>query len=678
MGGIGNLRGAVLGGVLIGLIQGSTTGCPTARPAVVADRRVHDPDPAHGLQARGHARQDRRSRRCETWLLSTPRGRRRRPRPARRVGLDQTRAAGRPWSACGCAVARRGLCSRCLLPHRWSPCDRRAQWMPLCSRQRGPGLGDLRGRPQHRRRLRRSARPRLRRVLGASAATRPAGSLGLRSSSQLHVLSPACARPTSRASTSTSCWCSIARRGRRRCGHHHRRCRRCGSRRLPRAGDPRRSARSSRRCSSTARRQHQPRRRASVTAGALGSRHRSLLTIARHRPVRRSQRQTLVLRRSSCSCCVPVFVSLRIREGGSAGPGWPSARTSWPPSMMGVPLMRTKLRRTPRAPSLGGHRRRLLRRPQQRCPRPVQLRDLDHPARDGRPRRHGQRVGRHDRRAGARLVQLHRTAAVRRLVQRASSAPTSTSRRTTSCSSGDPARAHDAVPAGGSVPERRRDSSSPGGIAARARSRAQLGRRRARRRRRGERDRRRTQDAPVARSSSAEHITKRFGGLVAVERRLVHIPERAIVSLIGPNGAGKTTFFNVLTGLYRPTRADRARGPRHHRQSPHKIAQLGMGRTFQNIRLFGAMTAAENVMVAEHSQSDDVERLDRARRPGSARGARGHETARASCSTSWASASAVRRVRPQPVLRRPAPPRDRPRAGRRARRCCCSTSRPPA
>jgi branched-chain amino acid transport system ATP-binding protein len=102
----------------------------------------------------------------------------------------------------------------------------------------------------------------------------------------------------------------------------------------------------------------------------------------------------------------------------------------------------------------------------------------------------------------------------------------------------------------------------------------------------------------------ANDITVRFGGLVAVRNVSFTIPDESIVSLIGPNGAGKTTFFNVLTGLYRPTTGNVVLGDRDITgQSPHKIAQLGMGRTFQNIRLFGLMTASENVMVAQHSHT---------------------------------------------------------------------------
>jgi branched-chain amino acid transport system ATP-binding protein len=100
----------------------------------------------------------------------------------------------------------------------------------------------------------------------------------------------------------------------------------------------------------------------------------------------------------------------------------------------------------------------------------------------------------------------------------------------------------------------------------------------------------------------AQNISVVFGGLVAVDDVSFTIPESSIVSLIGPNGAGKTTFFNVLTGLYDPTSgAVLYNGKDITGQVPHKTAANGMARTFQNIRLFGLMTAQENVMVAMHS-----------------------------------------------------------------------------
>ena len=96
-------------------------------------------------------------------------------------------------------------------------------------------------------------------------------------------------------------------------------------------------------------------------------------------------------------------------------------------------------------------------------------------------------------------------------------------------------------------------------------------------------------------------LRKEFGGLVAVDDVDFRIPERSIVSLIGPNGAGKTTFFNMLTGVYRPT-AGRIVFDGHDvtGKPPHAITHRGIGRTFQNIRLFQNMTALENVLVGMH------------------------------------------------------------------------------
>jgi branched-chain amino acid transport system ATP-binding protein len=101
----------------------------------------------------------------------------------------------------------------------------------------------------------------------------------------------------------------------------------------------------------------------------------------------------------------------------------------------------------------------------------------------------------------------------------------------------------------------------------------------------------------------AEKVTKEFGGLVAVNDVSVDVPRHAIVSLIGPNGAGKTTLFNMLTGLYKPTSGRIFFGERDiTRKRPDVIMSLGLARTFQNIRLFGAMTALENVMIGRHSR----------------------------------------------------------------------------
>src|ERR1700736_1023030 len=98
-------------------------------------------------------------------------------------------------------------------------------------------------------------------------------------------------------------------------------------------------------------------------------------------------------------------------------------------------------------------------------------------------------------------------------------------------------------------------------------------------------------------------VSKSFGGLHAVSDVTFWIPERAIVSMIGPNGAGKTTFFNMLTGLYKPTSGVISyRGREITGMRPDRITAAGIARTFQNIRLFGTMTALENVLVGEHAR----------------------------------------------------------------------------
>jgi branched-chain amino acid transport system ATP-binding protein len=102
---------------------------------------------------------------------------------------------------------------------------------------------------------------------------------------------------------------------------------------------------------------------------------------------------------------------------------------------------------------------------------------------------------------------------------------------------------------------------------------------------------------------TADDVRKEFGGLVAVNGVDFEIPTGSIVSLIGPNGAGKTTFFNMLTGVYKPT-GGRIVFDGHDvtGKPPHAITERGIGRTFQNIRLFGEMTAIENVLVGMHSR----------------------------------------------------------------------------
>jgi len=98
-------------------------------------------------------------------------------------------------------------------------------------------------------------------------------------------------------------------------------------------------------------------------------------------------------------------------------------------------------------------------------------------------------------------------------------------------------------------------------------------------------------------------VSKRFGGLAAVQDLDLEVWPREIVSVIGPNGAGKTTVFNLITGIYRPSSGDVLLASRSiNGLSPDKVLRRGIARTFQNIRLFNNMTVLENVLVGEHTQ----------------------------------------------------------------------------
>ena len=96
-------------------------------------------------------------------------------------------------------------------------------------------------------------------------------------------------------------------------------------------------------------------------------------------------------------------------------------------------------------------------------------------------------------------------------------------------------------------------------------------------------------------------LYKRFGGLVAVNNVSFTVPQGSIIGLIGPNGAGKTTVFNLITGNYKPDQGSVLfEGRNISGQRPHKIVELGIARTFQNIRLFQGMSALENVLAGRH------------------------------------------------------------------------------
>ncbi len=102
---------------------------------------------------------------------------------------------------------------------------------------------------------------------------------------------------------------------------------------------------------------------------------------------------------------------------------------------------------------------------------------------------------------------------------------------------------------------------------------------------------------------SLEHLTRRFGGIVAVDGVTFDVPEGEIVGLIGPNGAGKTTVFNLITRLYDPTKGEiQFDGESLRRTPPHGVVKRGIARTFQNVELFGSMTVLEHVLMGRHAR----------------------------------------------------------------------------
>jgi branched-chain amino acid transport system ATP-binding protein len=101
---------------------------------------------------------------------------------------------------------------------------------------------------------------------------------------------------------------------------------------------------------------------------------------------------------------------------------------------------------------------------------------------------------------------------------------------------------------------------------------------------------------------TAHTVSKRFGGLTAVNSLSIEIPEKSIYSVIGPNGAGKTTFFNCITGFYQPEEGDIVFNDRSILGlTSDQISQRGISRTYQNIRLFSNLTAIENILVGQHA-----------------------------------------------------------------------------
>ena len=102
---------------------------------------------------------------------------------------------------------------------------------------------------------------------------------------------------------------------------------------------------------------------------------------------------------------------------------------------------------------------------------------------------------------------------------------------------------------------------------------------------------------------SLEHLTRRFGGIVAVDGVTFDVADGEIAGLIGPNGAGKTTVFNLITRLYSPNDGEIAfDGSSLLRTPPHGVVKRGIARTFQNVELFGSMTVLEHVLMGRHAR----------------------------------------------------------------------------
>jgi branched-chain amino acid transport system ATP-binding protein len=114
---------------------------------------------------------------------------------------------------------------------------------------------------------------------------------------------------------------------------------------------------------------------------------------------------------------------------------------------------------------------------------------------------------------------------------------------------------------------------------------------------------------------SIRNVTRRFGGIVAVDDVSLDVEQGSIVGLIGPNGAGKTTLFNVVTRLYRPDSGSLdLDGESLLRTPPHRVVRRGIARTFQNVELFRTMTVLENVLVGAHTRTPPFRRSDVERR----------------------------------------------------------------
>ena len=301
-----------------------------------------------------------------------------------------------------------------------------------------------------------------------------------------------------------------------------------------------------------------------------------------------------------------LFVNFRLRDS-RLGRAWIALREDEvAAASMGVPLVKTKLIAYATGGAFGGMAGAFLGpylNTRQREPVPVRLLDL-HP-RDGHPRRPRQHLGGGARRGGLSFVNTYFIPDVFKTRAVEGSAWTSTSPRSAFGIFGFLIVIMMVLRPEGLLPERRRKMELTEGIGPATRRSS---------RRTYERDgvSALEPEPPAAPAGDGRppildsaNVTKIFGGLVAVDDVSFSVPPRSIVSIIGPNGAGKTTFFNMLTGLYKPTAAGSSSTARTSpAERPDIILAAGMARTFQNIRLFATMTAVENVMVGQHARME--------------------------------------------------------------------------
>ena len=172
-------------------------------------------------------------------------------------------------------------------------------------------------------------------------------------------------------------------------------------------------------------------------------------------------------------------------------------------------------------------------------------------------------------------------------------------------------------------------------------------------------------------------VALRFGGIVALDGVSFALNDGEILGLIGPNGAGKTTLFNCISRLYTPNRGDILfAGSSLLARKPHRIAEIGIARTFQNLALFGPQSVLDNVRIGGHARGSGDFLTDALRLPATRRPRGGADRYRLGFARHARSARCRAAPGRRPAARHAQAGRAGARAGRATRSCCCSTSRP--